>query len=135
MQFAPVNITGVAIAVIASMVLGALWYSPMVMGKQWMDAAGINPKSHKGMSPAKAMGVCFLLTILVAVVLDQFMKRTTADTVAEGATMALWYWALAMLVYAIHALFEGKSFKLFVISALHELVNFALMGGILATWR
>jgi Protein of unknown function (DUF1761) len=136
MQFATINTTGVIAAVFASMVLGALWYSPLVMGKQWMAAAGISPKMNKEMiSPAKAIALCLLLTIGVVIILDQFMKRTTADSFAEGATIALWYWALAMLIYGIHAIFEGKSLKLFAISALHELVNFALIGGILVTWH
>lgn len=135
MYSASMNVTGVALAVVASMILGAVWYSPFVLGRQWMNAAGVHPKMKNGLTPAQAMSLCFVLTVALCVIVDGFLKHTTADTFAEGAKLSLWYWAVAMLVYAIHAMFEARPLKLFVISAMHQFLNFVLIGGILAAAR
>lgn len=42
-----VNYVAILLASIVSMVLGFLWYSPMVLGKQWMKEKKISPESMK----------------------------------------------------------------------------------------
>jgi len=36
MEFFGLNVIGIIIATIIGMVIGALWYSPLLFGKQWM---------------------------------------------------------------------------------------------------
>lgn len=50
-----VNFTAVILAGVAAMGLGFLWYSPMVLGKQWMEERGFNAESLK--KAQKEMGL------------------------------------------------------------------------------
>ena len=40
-----INYLAVLIAALASYVLGALWYSPVLFGKLWMKLSKIDPKN------------------------------------------------------------------------------------------
>jgi len=65
-----VNLVHVVIAAIASMVVGALWYSPALFGKPWSAFMGYSPKSLKDaqakMGPL--YGLSFVAALLMAYV-------------------------------------------------------------------
>ena len=42
-----VNYLAVLVAAIVNMVVGALWYSPLLFGKAWMKLTGFNKKQLK----------------------------------------------------------------------------------------
>ena len=132
MPFENINTIGVLAAVVANMVIGMVWYSPMVFGTHWMTLVGLTEKKMKDNSPAKAMSICLLLAVVIAIVLSSFLQRTTADTFVEGATQAFWVWLLVACVLVTHGMFQGQRPKLLFITVSHELVNFLIMGGILA---
>ncbi len=39
------NLIGIVVATIIGMILGALWYSPLLFGKQWMESLGKTPET------------------------------------------------------------------------------------------
>ena len=47
MQIVEVNYVAVLAAAIASFVIGALWYSPMLFGKMWMKLSNVSGKEVK----------------------------------------------------------------------------------------
>ena len=48
-----VNYIAIVIAAVAAMAIGFLWYSPMILGKQWMQLKGLTENSLKSCSLAK----------------------------------------------------------------------------------
>ncbi len=132
-----VNILAVALAAIASMVIGYVWYSPMVFGKSWMKMMG---KSAKDMASKKSsmpmmMGVGYITTLVMAYVLALFIQYTGAITPLQGAMTAFWAWLGFVATITLGSvLWEGKSVQLYIMNASHYLVSLLVMGAIIAAW-
>jgi hypothetical protein len=132
-----VNYVAVLVAAIASMVIGMLWYGP-VFGKQWMKLVEFTPQSKKRMglgSASKSMTLGFIAALVTAYVLAHFVAYVGAATAGAGVQLALWLWlGIAAPLQLGAYLWEGKSFKLFVLNAAHTLVSLGVMAAILAVW-
>ncbi|MBY0110711.1 DUF1761 domain-containing protein [Patescibacteria group bacterium] len=132
-----INYWAVLGAAVAAIILGALWYGPL-FGKQWMGMIGLTPEGMKAMklSPAMAMGLGLITTLLMAYVLAHgivFGNAYLGTTgVAGGMMGAFWYWlGFAVPLTAGAYLWEGKSITLWVLNASYYLVSLLLMGAIL----
>ena len=137
-QIVEVNYVAVLVAAIASFVIGALWYSPMLFGKMWMKLSGVADKNmkkakEKGMN--KNFAFQFLGSLIMAYVLAHFIQYTQSSTIAEGMQAGFWIWLgfIATVMLGM-VLWEGKPWKLYFVKAGHELVALAVMGAILAVW-
>ncbi len=132
----PASLNGWAIlaAVGAAYALGALWYAPPVLGDAWLKALG-KRREELG-SPARALAVQFLLTLLTATVLALLVVRFGAITWAEGAAIGLIVGVgLVATAAASDHLFCGWSLRLFSIQTAYKLVSLGVMGAILGAWR
>lgn len=133
-----INYWSVLVAALAPMVLGALWYSPILFGNIWMKAAGLSSDMAKNMG-AKQMGLLYggqlVLALLMSYVLAHFIVLGVAFDFVGGATIGFWIWlGFVVPVMAGQILWEQKSWKYFAIGASFQLIALALMGGILAVW-
>jgi hypothetical protein len=131
-----INYWSVLGAAVASFMIGMLWYGPLFR-KQWMKLAGITPASMKKMkvTPARAMSIGLVATLLTAYVLSNFVHVLGIMTWAAAAQFAFWIWiGLVAPVQLGSYLWEGKPFKLFVLNTAHNLVSLIVMSGILAIW-
>ena len=113
------------------MVVGAIWYSELLFGKQWMKLAG-----KKASDLQNNAGSSYLLTgllwLLISYALAHFVQYTFADTWMEGAITAFWLWTgFVFAPQLIHSLFDGSSKKLLAINAGYTLVALLGMGIIL----
>lgn len=135
-----INYIAVLGAGISSVVIGALWYGPLFQ-KPWMNMVGLTPESMKSMalSPLTAMIGGFAISLLMAYVLSYtvvFVESYTGTVGAlSGAEVGFWAW-LGFLVPATSGvyLWEGKSFKLWILNAGYYLVSLLLMGAILGAF-
>jgi hypothetical protein len=131
-----INYWAVLGAAVASFVIGMLWYGPLFR-KPWMKLAGITPASMKKMkvTPARAMSIGLVATLLTAYVLSNFVHVLGIMTWAAAAQFAFWVWiGLVAPVQLGSYLWEGKPFKLFVLNTAHNLVSLIIMSGIVAVW-
>jgi hypothetical protein len=136
LQQVSINYLSVLVASIASFVLGMLWYGPL-FGKYWMKMMGFTKDSIKKMklTPAKAMSLGFIITIIMAYVLAHFVKYLDATTFTDAAQLAFWLWIGIQIPLAIGSfLWEGKSFQLFIFNAAYRLVEIIIIISILALW-
>ena len=132
-----VNYTAVLAAAIASMVIGFLWYSPMLFGTMWMELIGTTKEkmeeSKKKMGPLYA-GI-FVAALATAYVLAHFAAYAQANTIMLGMQTGFWAWlgfvATTMLGNVI---FAGKPFKLYLLDVGYHLVSLVVMGAIVAGW-
>ncbi len=133
--FAKVNIWSVILAGFAYLILGALWYSPLLFGKRWMELNGFTEKDLKSNKP---MWMITLLTFLSAFVASFVISmvlgpRSSAGFGALiGACIAFFWIAMSKLT---SVLFENKPFKLYLLHAGFDLVAFMIMGAIVGFWR
>lgn len=129
-----INYWAVLVSGLAAMALGGLWYSPAFLGNLWMKEAKLTEEDMKNASPAKAMTSAFILTLIMAFNLAIFLSGP-ADFIwgmTVGALAGIGWVALST---GINYLFEGKSFKLFLINGGYQAISFIIMGGIIGGWK
>lgn len=133
-----VNLVAVLVAALAAMVIGSVWYSPLLFVKVWMKELGMTEKdceSGKKDMP-KAMAGQFIASLVTAYVLAHFVAYTGSTTPSAGAHTGFWIWLGFLATGTASAVFfERKSWTYFAITAGCGLVTLLIMGAILATWR
>ncbi len=138
MPIADINYLAVLIAAVVSFAIGAFWYSPAGFGKQWAAMMGItfDKSPEKKKAANKAMAIAFVGTLVMAYVLAHFVDYVEATTFGAGIVLGFWLWLGFLATSALGSvLWEGKPVKLYLINASYQLVNVAIMGGILAMWQ
>lgn len=132
-----INYWAVLVSAIGNMVLGGLWYSPILFGKQWMHYMGLtmeHMEKHKR-AAQKSYAMATVGSLLMAYVLSHIVDYAGASTFVHGLQAGFWVWlGFVVPVSASSFLWEGKPLSLFVINASYYLVSLSLMGGLLTVW-
>ncbi len=130
-----INFMPVLIAATFAMILGGVWYSPVLFGKAWMKLIGKSETEIKNSASIKSYGLTFLMAIITAWVLNYIISIAQADNFLSGVGVGFWVWIGFVLSSIVtNGLFEGRSFKLVLINGGYFLVSLTLTGGILASW-
>jgi len=133
-SFAGINIWGVLVAAVATMIIGFIWYSPMLFAKPWTRLMGID-MNDKAKLAGKLYGMSFVASIVSAVVLAKIIDITTVNTIPYGMKVGFAVWlGFVATVQLTGALFGKQPIKLFLINTGYQLVCYLAMGAILAKW-
>lgn len=135
-----VNLLAVLVAAVATMIVGFLWYSPLLFAKPWMNLMGYDPNDkakqeemRKG--AGKLYAISFLCSLVAAFVLGKIIHISTIHTALHGAKIGAGVWlGFVTTVQLTDALFSKKPFKLYLINTGYQLACFLAMGTILAAW-
>lgn len=139
-SFAGINFLAVFVAAIASMILGFLWYSPMLFARPWMRLMGFDPDDKAKLAEmqkgaGKVYGLAFIASLVSAFVLAKIISVTTVITIAYGMKVGFAVWlGFVATVQLTGALFAKQPTKLFLINTGYQLVCYLAMGAILAKW-
>jgi Protein of unknown function (DUF1761) len=130
----PINYWAVLAAGLSSMILGALWYSPMLFGASWMRESGMTQDKARSANMAKTMGMAFLLSVIGAGVFAMFLGPTATPIfgISVGFAAGLCWVAGS---YGINYLFEQRSLRLFLINGGYHTIQYTLIGLILGVWH
>jgi len=121
----------VIVAGASSLVLGGIWYSPMLFANRWMAAAGLNEEQLKSGSMPMIFGGAFLLSLIAAIVFSMFLGPKPALNFALGAGFSAGLcWVAAGM--GISYLFERRPLGLFLINGGYFTLQFTLIGAILS---
>ena len=121
----------VVVAGASSLVLGGLWYSPMLFANRWMALAGLNEDQLKSGSMPMIFGGAFFLSLIAAFVFSMFLGPKPALIFGLGAGFSAGLcWVAAGL--GINYLFERKPLGLFLINGGYFTLQFTLIGAILS---
>lgn len=127
-----VNWGALLVAGVVNMVLGALWYSPMVFGKDWMKLMSIKEMKP---NPVTMLGM-FIVALLIGWVLACFVAYAGATTFGLGMEVGLMAAVGFVVLTGISGTMASKtSWNLLAINAGYWVVSLALMGGIIASMR
>ena len=138
----PINYLAVLAAAIASMVLGYLWYGPL-FGKIWIAASGMTPDKIEA-AKAKGMTTSYILMFVGSLVMAYILSHALVfamsylgtSGVSAGFTAGFWNWLGFIAPVTLGSvLWEGKSWKLWILNNSYYLVSLLAMGMILAMWR
>lgn len=137
-----INFPVLLLAALVPLLIGFIWYHPAVFGRAWMKASGITEEQTKNTGMIKTVGLTFLMSCLLAMLLQflvihQFgLYALVADTVPDPSAPgtspdALWLKA-ALETYgtkfrtfqhgALHGFFTGLflAFPLLTVNSLYE---------------
>lgn len=136
-----VNIWPILVASVVAFAVSALWYSPILFGKEWMALMKI---SESDISAAKQKGgmwglylTQFVFTIMTFCVLGFIISATTGlSSASDGAFLGFLAWlGFALPIGVSSLLWEKRSFKLVLINTISTLLNLLVGGAIIAAWR
>ncbi|HTS38389.1 MAG TPA: DUF1761 domain-containing protein [Candidatus Solibacter sp.] len=141
MQFLGVNLLAVLACAVAGMVVGFVWYSPMLFAKPWMVLMGYDPNDkakiaemQKSAGPSYAMS--FVASLLTAFVLGKIIAVSGKANAIDGLKIGLVVWlGFVTTVQFTNALFSRQRNKLYMINTGYQLVCYVVMGAILGAWR
>ncbi len=134
-----VNYVALLAAAVAGMVIGFLWYSPLLVGKPWMKLMGYSAGDMKKeqQKMGKWYALSFILSVISAYVLYHVMVMSIAyfdnPPVATGLMTAFFSWlGFVMPVQATGVIFSkennSKGWNLFLINTGYQLVSLLAMG-------
>jgi len=140
MAFLGVNLMAVLVAAIATMIIGFLWYSPLLFARPWMILMVYDPDDKaklQGMqkSTGKLYGIAFIASLISAFVLGKIIAVTTVNRIPYGLKIGFAIWlGFVMTVQLIDMLFGKKPTKLFLINTGYQLVCYLVMSVIFTVW-
>lgn len=121
----------VVAAGVSSLILGGIWYSPLLFANRWMVLAGLDQERLKSGSMVMIFGGALLLSLIAAFVFSMFLGPKPGLTLALGAGFSAGLcWVAAGL--GINYLFERKPLGLFLINGGYFTLQFTLIGLILS---
>jgi hypothetical protein len=137
-DFSQVNWLAVAVAAVATFLLGGLWYSALFQ-KPWIRSQNLTDEQvarmKADMNPAKFFGGMlvsyFVLAVVMALLVTSFDIRTTGS----GALLGLLTWVAVAAVHMTGHLASNKAIAAFLIDTSFQLIFLVGMGAVLAAWR
>ena len=141
MHMHSLNWLAILVAAVVTMILGFLWYSPLLFAKAWTREMGydLNDKAkmdemRKSVGPAYAGS--FVASLISAFTLALILHGMRAESLHFGimASFHIWLGFVATVQFT-GALFAKQSMKLFAINTGYQLVCFLAMGAILVLWK
>jgi Protein of unknown function (DUF1761) len=141
MHMHSLNWLAILVAGLSTMVVGFLWYSPLLFAKPWMREMGYDPNDKARMGEMKkragaAYGGSFVASLLSAFTLALILHGLRAEDLHTGVMLGFHVWlGFVATVQFTGALFAKQSMKLFAINTGYQLVCYLVMGVILTLWR
>ena len=125
-----VNWFAIALCAVSSLVLGGIWYSPLLFARKWQEAAGLSDEAAKSGNMAVIFSLTLVLSFIAAAVFAMFLgpKFGLGPAAAAGFSAGL-CWVAAS--YGISYLFERRPLALWLINGGYHTVQFTLFGVIL----
>jgi Protein of unknown function (DUF1761) len=127
---AQVNLIGVLLATLSSMVIGSVWYAKPVFGNTWMKLVGLTDKDFKEMKwtpmvamVLRAVTAAYALAYLAFVANSFYGNSFLQDSLKLGVMVSV----LVVPTMIMHDLFEGRRRKLSLINGAHEFVTIMVM--------
>src|SRR5450432_3971281 len=137
MMLMGVNLWAVLAGALATMVVGFLWYSPVMFARPWMVLMGFDPNDkarleemRKGASAMYALSL--VASVLAAAVLSKIVVIAGANSAFYGMKIGLAIWlGFVTTVQLTGAQFSKQPAKLYMINTDYQLVCYLVMGAIL----
>lgn len=140
MDFSSINWLAVIACVVASMIIGSLWFGPKTFFPMWWKAIGMTERDEPKMLPG---GMTWVLTILASLVQAVFMSlmvtamgsMTGGATLASGAMAGFFLWLGFVAPSSLTNKLFSAQFTAWALEVGNHLVTFVVMGAILGAWR
>lgn len=127
-----IEILPILIAGIIPMVVGSIWYSPLLFANYWMKLSGVKEVDLKAV-PVTEYLLSTLTSLILSFVLFHFFNYAEVSNNFEALQLALWVWLGFAIPFVLPGhLFDRRPWGLFFIYAGYQLVNLVLMALVFA---
>lgn len=127
------NIWAVVASMVASVIIGFLWYGPL-FGKKWMELTGIKMPEQK--PPVSMMVKPVIISLVGALFASYVLSLGVPADVSTGLLAGLAAWiGFVVPAHLNFVAWEGKPWTLFAINTGYWLALLLVMGALLAGWR
>ncbi|TSC68273.1 MAG: hypothetical protein G01um101466_499 [Parcubacteria group bacterium Gr01-1014_66] len=137
-MFISINYLAVCAAALSTIIVGALWYGPL-FGKIWISLMGFTPKHMeelKKRGAGKSYALAFIGSLVMAYVLAHFTSIWETIGIGDAFQLAFWIWLGFIATTTLGSvLWEGKSWKLYLLNIAHQFLSLFVMTSILTLWR
>lgn len=135
----PVNYPAILVCAVVYMIIGALWYSPLLFAKPWMKALGKTEGELKEMQKSGMVSrylIAFISALVVAFAMAVIIGGWNIVRIVGGIKLGLVAGiGISAASWLPMFVFEQRSFKLFLIDALYSVAAMTVMGIILVAWK
>ena len=137
-----IHLIGILLAAIASMILGMVWYSPVLFGVPWMKYVGMTPEvmneAKKDPAIKKRINLgylgTFIFALLAAYILGLFLKNMFVPSIVDAIRIGFFAW-LGFVAPSMSGEYlfntKPKPWHLYAINAGYWFVSLLLMSAIL----
>ena len=130
-----INHVAVWILVVVQVALGALWYSPLVFGIEWMDLLGLTA-ADIDQSDFVPFAIAIAGTVLLTYFLAWLLLHLDIVYISEAIKVAFLLWLCAVLSeHATHYAFQGVHYAVLLIDTGKTLVGLVISAIVLSSWR
>ena len=120
----------VVVAAILNMVIGFIWYSKHIFGKQWMHLAHVT--EHDMNKNKTAILWAAVVSVVIAYFIAMAEMHLGITTVSDGMWLGFYLWLGFVATTQISGvIWRNKSYKLFFINTGCKLLSFLVMGGVI----
>lgn len=133
-----INYWAVLLAMISSMIVGSIWYTPKVFGTRWAKLANVDLSGS-----AKSAVWPIVTTLIVSFVTAWVLAGASAIAwhfyegsffVAAVVTAILLWAGFTAARFITHDAFEGRPTALTTMNIAHELVTLVIMALLIGVW-
>ena len=133
MQDVDLNWFAILVAALVPVVIGGVWYSPMLFARPWMRAVGRTPEQLSGASLGYALSA--VGAVVMSYALARILRWAEVADPWNGALVGALAWlGFVATVLAVNTYFGGRSRALWAIDAGYQLLSLVVMGAILGAW-
>jgi len=133
------NYVAIVVSAVLLWVLGAIWYSPALFAKPWMEILGIKKEEGKKSGLMLGMVASFIGDLVLSFILahiiswaNAFGFATSAFGFGNGCVMGVLMWIGFIEAPNLpQGIYEGRPLELFAINGGYWLVGLFLVGGLL----
>jgi len=133
-----VNLYALLSAALGVIVLGGLWYSPLLFGRPWqraLQAASVEGQASLMVAPAQLFLVP-VNALAMAVALWLLFAWMDVQTVILGIVVAALMWAgFGLPAFIWQQLYGNRPIQILLIDSGYQLLSAVVTGAILSAWR
>ncbi|MDC7226389.1 MAG: DUF1761 domain-containing protein [Spirochaetales bacterium] len=130
------NIWAVLVSVVINMLIGALWYSPVLFGNIWLKLIEKKAEDIGRDEGNKAMALAIVPAIVSAAGLSVLIGISDAsgivDAIIIGSLASIAFSGMSLLNLVF---FEDRKFSLVLLNAGYAFVSFNIISIILTLWK
>lgn len=129
------NLAASIVASISAFILGAIWYSPFMFGKIWLQAENLTKEmAAKQGHPAFVYPIALLFLLFAAIAFSLFLGKNPSlnHSVWMGFYVGLFFVATS---FGINYIFAARRWKLLFVDAGYHIVQFVLYGVVFGLWH